>query len=746
MAKELMPWEEYDAAPAAAPVAPPPAQPGAAIPEEAIPVGSKDYAALPPDANPAGFYDSEGGYNAFPEGVTVEEAPSYMAAGDPSTITRPRRGVGESMWGGLQSSALMGFDDELQAAAGVAGNNIGNWLGMNESNISNADLYNILLQRQREEKDQQWEDQPWAYGAGYVPGMMLGGGAVAKLAAPGASAARVGATTGGAEGLLQGYGNAEGNFMERSPEALLSAVIGAGGGAALAPVASYAGDRISDAYGRFSRRNSPDSGLEQLSRRAPQDPAAMQQRADEWRAAGVEPRPIDVVDESGRGVVRDASSQMTPAREDVVRHADQVYTGAQDRVVDQARNNISSRDQTARELELEIMGDKNLGVPGERSTTMESAMDPIRSLPVPVTGGILQALSTREGVAALRKAQGLMLPEDKASVDGIMAGVKELAKLDPRLPPAVRDQIAAQIFKDTPLTVDIADKFARALPDNVSPGLRRVADDLANSVRGEARRLHPQYDDALNTYAAQSRVGEAAGGSGRYKGTEFLSTPADMFQRRYANADATVAAGDNGYGPAISEQDALRTRFRDEVVDRATSGGGQNAGAVAKQIAYGGGESGAGQAARNRAVLGERGAESLESAMDKEVKRVQNTDYIDPRRGSQTQSRERDALVDGFIDSTINMSSGGKWAVIRAAAKWLKQGGIRGVDAERLSRDAIDPNRTDAAIAYLADRGMSRERATRFIGAFSGALTGTAGGQTPDQPHSVRSLYQHGGR
>jgi hypothetical protein len=88
----------------------------------------------------------------------------------------------------------------------------------------------------------------------------------------------------------------------------------------------------------------------------------------------------------------------------------------------------------------------------------------------------------------------------------------------------------------------------------------------------------------------------------------FLATPADTYAASVGQAARAPAAAPVEALPTVSEHDALIRRARDEIVDRATSGAGQNAGATARQIAFGGGETGAGQARRNRELLGEEGA------------------------------------------------------------------------------------------------------------------------------------------
>lgn len=56
------------------------------------------------------------------------------------------------------------------------------------------------------------------------------------------------------------------------------------------------------------------------------------------------------------------------------------------------------------------------------------------------------------------------------------------------------------------------------------------------------------------------------------------------------------------------------------------------------------------------------------------------------------------------------------------------------MDAERLARDAIseDPARINAAIDYLASRGMARARAERFVNIYGATLAGRVGGASVD--------------
>ena len=691
-------------------------------------------------------------------------------ANDPGAITDwvvnqapPEVSKAEAGWRGVQSGALFGLDDELRAAAGAAGNKIGTALGMNQSDASFGDIYDQLLGRERAAKDEAYRQHPFAYGAGFLPGSLLNapllvgkGGQATTLLGRLNQAGMAGAKA----GALSGFGNAEGGASDRLIGAAEGAPLGYGAGVATYPIASVVNNVAGRVVNGVRSARSPNSGFDALDWRAPQDVNAMTQRLDEMTQAGVPARLADVVDESGRGVIRDAGGKMTPAREELARHADRVYVDAQDRVAAQARSHISGAPSTARQVGRAI---------ADEQSAMGPQFDAVRNETVPITPGMVDVFRTREGAAALRAAEGLMLPgAERDAVRKLMSAVRaaekngtaadQARKLFPQfdsLSPQAQQQMLRQLDIKDPLegltmTVDQADKFARAIKysPNRAPGLNRVAENLSNTVRDEARKASPAYDAALNEFSARARVGDAAAGTGPYgKNTsEFLSSPPDEYARTVQNASTSPSAG--GETPTLSEADALRMRARDDIVDRATSGSGSHAMATARNVSRG-----SAQAQRNEALLGPDKARQLERGMAEEVNRVNNTAYVDPRTGSQTASRGQDAIVDGLIEDLPSMAVGNKWAVARTVGKWLRKGGLRNIDAERLVRNAIseDPADVQAAISYLANKGMQRSRAERVvagIAANQGARAATHGekqSETP-APNSVRAIYEQGGR
>lgn len=789
-------------------------------------------------AGPWGDYGGTGAANDYEDPL-----------GDQSIVQqRDPVGAGSAMWSGAKSGALMGFDDEWQAGWGAAGNKLGNILGLNASTASLPEVYAALLQQRRAQKDNAFNDNPIAYGAGFLPGTLA-----SAFALPGARAAQaetlmgrlgqVGAQ-GAQAGAVSGAGNAEDGFWDRMGGAAQGALVGGPMGVLSYPLSQLMSNLGGRAVQAVRRKGDPNSGLDVLAARAPQSEAAMRAKVNQFNEVGVSPRMVDVVDASGKGVLRDAASKMTPARDEVVNHAKEVAVSAQDDVADLAARVVDNNPQTARQLERQIRGDKNLGGEDEAGVLMGDVMEPLRGRTITMDDDMKAVLSTREGQAALRAAEGLMTdPAERQAARAVLAAARKAAKgpADPEdafraevkgwddMPDVMKDAYrqqrpdlaqAADPFENVTLSLDVADKFARAMRGRAAntPGLERVARDFANTVRGSARRQVPEYDEALLAYQGSQRVADAAAGTGAFeKNSNFLSTPADTYEASAGQASRAKAAalpakrgqtqlatrpdgnieftyqsdggrvtgvlkvgrggeeakvitmetagGENAAGPSamreiaeaiqaehpalrkvsglrvsgarrgehsaqlpeargVSEVNALARRARDEIVDEATKKGGQYAPGVARQLGRG-----RAQQRRSEALLGPDKAEQLRQGGNTLDERYYNTGYINPDAGSKTMSASQDAIVDGFADALAATTS--KWSAIHTATKWLRQGGIKGVDAERLARDAIsdDPARIDAAIEYLANKGMKRARAERFVKVYGANLAGRAGGQ-----------------
>lgn len=716
------------------------------------PLSADAMEALPPA--PEGFFYDEKG-ELQPEDVgDLSGQPEY---------TLPEVGAGGAAYHGATSGLMLGLDDEFKGGVAALANAAGRALGLNETdpNLSIVDLYRHFRDQDRNEKDAAYDQHPYAYGAGFVPGALLSapfvGGNVARGETALATAGNL-AGAGARAGGISGAGNSEDSGLGM----LADAGQGALGGAVAAPVVAGAArytiepliQKAAQVAGRLRSGegvtgNAMNSGLEQLARRTEQDPEAMRQTAREFARAGVDARPVDVVDEQGRAVVRNAANKMTPAREDLRQHAEDVYAGMPDRVARQARENISDAPRTARQIGREI---------ADEQRAMGPQFDAVRNEPVALTPEMIQAFSTADARSALRRIGRQMTASEQQQLNAFISSVNAAARqIDPRLPAPVRQQIERQLFANSPLTVDIADKFSRVLTKAAEdqPALMRVAQDYANTVRGAARQQYPDYDAALVEMSQRAGVADAAQGVGRrFENSDFLKSPQDEFARAVGEASPDPRAVANQEGaPTLSEMDALRMRARDDVVDRATAGTGAQAPSVARQLS----RPGIAQAERSRALLGTEGAERLQRGMGAELRRYQNTQYIDPSAGSKSASVLGDEadMAGGVANMALNAKTGGIWSAVREASRALRNMGIRNVDAERLVRDAINPRRTQDAINYLERRGIERARARSLVRSISGALGGRAGGAAsydgpPDGPGqarpSVRSVLNREGR
>lgn len=743
------PWDDYKPKTAAPAPTAASAQPWA------------DFQSAPPEDATGGLEVSvTGGRNPKRGEVPEEDFQRFLKAGyteGPDGILVPPKPPETSMGGaalaGLKSGALLGGDDEITGFGGAVGNFLGRhpsvgdplaYLLSGGNSAMHFDpgtgkgfMADLEQERQAAQgyKDAAWDQHPYAYAAGYVPGMaasmVLPGGRAVQGASYGKNALRLAGT-----GAL--YGGISGALNADPGDRVRGGATGAAVGAAVAPfippltrVVGGLVNRVGEATGINAALrgsgNALNSGWDALFRRANQDPVRMADEAARLRASGVDPRPVDVVDEAGRRVLRTAAQRPTPASEDLARGADATYIDAQDRVAGQVRRVMGTAPETSRQVADRIAS--------EREDFATPAFDAARNDPVPVTGDIAAALSTTEGQRALVAARSLMLPPERAQVDRVLSAARAANNIDPRLPQAVADKLRQQIFNGAGLNVDVADKFARSLlgrARTANPGLARVATDLGNSVRDAARAASPAYGNALDEYAARSRVGDAAGGVGRFENTDFLKTAPDQYRDTLATADPVAPqTSDNAVLP--SEREALQLRARDDAVAAATRSPA-SAIATGKALAVG-----SQQGERNLALLGPRRAGLLRDAAQAEVDRVRNTAFIDPRTGSQTASRGEDSLGHELISLVPNAMSGGKWHVVKEVGRWLRGNNLRGIDAERLTRDALDPSRTDDAIAYLTRKGASQTQARTLVrsilatGAARGA--GAAQASTPPDPN-----------
>lgn len=418
-------------------------------------------------------------------------------------------------------------------------------------------------------------------------------------------------------------------------------------------------------------------------------PAKLKEAAERLAAQGLAPTLTDVTDEAGRGVIRAAASRQTPARQLVQDFAAARAENLPDRMGQQARRIMSDDPRTPAEIAAD------LGT--RRATQAAEQFGAVRGEPVGTLGEIDHPY--------------------------VAAAVREAAKRE--RDPAVREALANLQPGDT-VTVGMADRISRVLGGQAEAAARSGDNDLAatfrqlaDGIRQPTREVVPAYGQALDNYAAQSRLMDAAG-----QGEDFLARNTDEF-----------VAGLQQLGPdglPLARATARRA------IERAAGENPSAAPGVARRLALA-----PEQQARNRALLGEADATRLQDAMRSEVQAVENARYIAPNTGSQTQLRGADAasMADEAIGTVANLATGNKVAIATRISRWATERGLGDGDAQLLAEAAIDPARLPGIIAEMEARSpqMANELKQLLIrGAPVAALSAATSSQAQARPAPPR--------
>lgn len=439
--------------------------------------------------------------------------------------------------------------------------------------------------------------------------------------------------------------------------------------------------------------------LDVLQRTARQDPAAMRAQAEAYRAAGIEPALIDVVDESGRGVTRATASRMTPAREEATNFRDTRALDLPDRINRQAQR-LSTDPRTPDQIRSDLAA--------RRAEQGNEQFAAVRNEEVALAPDTVMALRSPQGRAAINAAGQNALNSLDPEVRAIGARLNTLAgdALDNPGGTTITVGMSQEISKSL---LDAAEAAQRAGNNNQA----RLLGDLGRAVRDNARTAVPGYDEALNAWAADSRLIEAADvGEQLLRGNtdEFVSAVGAMSPDEVAVARAS---GRRGVERAVGENPA-------------------SAPGVARRIA-----TAPEQQARTRALAGDDAA-AFETGVALEERALRNANDIAPRSGSQTQLRSQDAAdVGNAISTSVQVGSqalrGDVPGLITRAANWWASRGFSKQQAEEFTRLAIDPGQTDDAIRYIEQKyGVGAAR--QFL-EFRGdmALIGGASGARPTE-------------
>jgi hypothetical protein len=471
--------------------------------------------------------------------------------------------------------------------------------------------------------------------------------------------------------------------------------------------------------GQSPEQSTMQGAVDVMAARIPQDPAAMRARVQEFRDTGHDPVLANAIDESGRGFVGAMARRPGPGRET----ATQAYDAARlsmperiDRNMAEAidRSTVGAPARTATQAELNRPLDDVVNDLREtRTAEIEAAMLPIRGDPVPFTPRMVEILDTADGRRAIARAMRTVT--DKDTLDAMKrmpAMLKEIGKIDPRMPPKVRDQIIGEITKDGGLTVDIADRLARkfnALADAGDKDAARALKGFAREIRDEAKAASPGYTTAMEEYAKTSKTLDAVDVGG-----DFLATnKADEFANRAAKVDGTSPA------PGVpSDQQRMMQGARREV-QKAAGENIANAPSVARRIAVS-----PEQHVRNVATFGPINAEALEKTMAISERQLKDLAQVAPNTGSATAVRGADdAAAADMLQAAVHIKTG-NWG--QAAMNVLRSIGVRDNEAGEIVKMALDPKQVDTLIDML-EASYGKQTAAKISRAIAlPAITGTS--------------------
>ena len=438
------------------------------------------------------------------------------------------------------------------------------------------------------------------------------------------------------------------------------------GGGQLAQGAARLGGAVAGGLGASLRLN--PQGRNPVPNLPRQNPAQMQQRAQEYRSAGINPALIDVVDDSGRGAVRAAASRMTPARQQTTEFADARALDLPSRMGGQARRVLSQDPRTPDQIRGAMTA--------QRGTNADRNFGAVRGQEVTMQDQTVLALRTDAARDAIREAARRERdPETRRRLMGLANEALDAPS--------------------TPITVGMADRVSRVLLGRAQAAARSGDNDLASTLGNLGRDIRtpvaeavPGYRAALDDYGADTRLTQAAG-----VGEDLLTRNTDEF--------AQLAQG------LTPEERQLALAAARRAIERKAGESTGSAPGVARQIA-----NAPEQQVRTAALAGPEGAQRLQQGMRLEERLVRNAGDVAPRTGSQTQNKAQDAadMMSGAVRVGGQIGRG-DW--LGAGIDWLRSRGMNDAQAERLVNMALDPAQVDHVMRLITAR-YGPQQAQRF--------------------------------
>jgi hypothetical protein len=410
-----------------------------------------------------------------------------------------------------------------------------------------------------------------------------------------------------------------------------------------------------------------DEAIDSLMRGV--DPAALQARAAEMRAAGIDPRLVDVLPDQALGRVRAAGTRQTPGRDQMVAAAEQARVNLPERVGVQVRRNVSN---TPAPLQATI--DRLRTQRGAQATTDYGGAYATR---INIPTDVAEAVASNSGRQAISDA--LMVARESMGTPA-----DEIADLERLLQAANGAEgpmpaVSARVLD----RVQIAMRQAAENAAGYGPGANRP---LAGAIRGrrdvinQALDVVPDLAPARQAYRQASRAidaTEAAPGAITAGGAEDIAnltqglTPQQLQPGRDVLAQSMIERG----GESLSSARNLleRSAFSPEMQGRVAS------------------------------YTGPQSAEGLATGARLELERLKNIQRASPRIGSESLTNASD-IAEGAGAVVETLRKGAKGDVIGLGLDYLRSRGITDQQAQRMIETVLDPNGLAQTVAYIRAR------------------------------------------
>lgn len=523
-------------------------------------------------------------------------------------------------------------------------------------------------------------------GAGLALAATPFGAPVRVASGTGRVAGAVNAGVGGmAAGGAWGFGQGEGNALERLPEAGMGALVGGVAGPVAAPVANALNRGVVQPIagalrgGYNALRGRPAdplvSGINRFADRSPQNVNALNTEAARFQGEDIAPTFADTVNDGGRGTLRALATRQTPARQAARDFADGRVEALPGRISRQARRIVSD---DARPVE-DIVG----GLREARGAQARTTYAEPYAQTVPIDPQTAQALSGAPGRAALQRARAAAEAFNDApamqEIDALAAG--EVAEVSAATLDRIRQALSgrAERLAQNPAT--------RAVGAGVAQRAGMV-DETLEGVEGLA--------PARDAYRQASRQIEATEMGGR-----FMNANPDEF-----------AGAMQGLSPEQLQPARAATARSIEIAARNPG----SAPGVARRL-YADPET----ANMGLAVMGDDMGR-LQSAARAEAGAVRNAIEINPRAGSPTNINQQDTLGAAGAVLGVARDATNPLALAGRAISAIRNRGFNDAEAEAIVTAAIDPQQTERLIGMLSER-MSRREARRLARAVRYQLT-----------------------